>query len=76
MKKIIQGAALTGVLFVLAGCATGTVDDKRAPGYPGHKTFQVQVHNHLFVGPKLIWVTVTEKQWDQCELGESLSACR
>lgn len=72
----MQGAVITGVLFVLAGCATGTVNDKRAAGYPGSKTFQVKVHNHLVVGPKYIWVTVTEKQWDACELGESLSDCR
>lgn len=75
MKKILQGAALVGALFVLSGCASGPVIDKRAPGVPGDKKFQVLVDNDAPVGPDKLWVTVTEQQWDECRLDEQLSRC-
>lgn len=75
MKKIIQGAALAGALLVLTGCASGTVQDKRAPGMPGEKTFQLQVENDLPIGPDEVWVTVPEEVWDECDIDAEYQEC-
>lgn len=75
MKKIFKGVVTVGVLFLLFGCAAGPVDDKRAPGMPGHKTYQLQIDDPNVLAPDDFWVTVTEKQWDDCELGERYPAC-
>lgn len=75
MKKIFQGAALAGALLVLTGCAAGTVQDKRAPGIPGEKTFQLQIENDRPVGPASIWVTVPERAWDRCDPEDKYPDC-
>lgn len=70
MKKILTSAAVVGALFVVTGCVSGEVNDKRAPGYPGEKTYQIQLDNDKPVGPDKLWVTVPEKVWEQCHIGE------
>lgn len=75
MKKLLQGAAVIGALFVLSGCASGTVQDKRAPGTPGEKTYQLQVENSRPLGPAEIWVTVPEDVWDDCDQDMTYPDC-
>lgn len=75
MKKIIQGAALAGALFVLTGCVAGTVEDKRAPGMPGEKMFQIEINRDQFIGPKRVWVTVPEEEWDTCDIDTEYPDC-
>lgn len=75
MKKIIQGAALAVALLALTGCVSGTVEDKRAPGTPGEKTFQIQVDRDPVVGPKKVWVTVPERVWDTCNIDTVYPDC-
>lgn len=58
-------------LIVAANAAAmelGRVSDKRAPGLPGDKTFQVEVNNR--------WVGVPEDLWDSCNPGERMIHCR
>lgn len=71
MKKICRDAVLLGVFLLLTGCASGTVTDKRAPGQPGDKVFQLHVDGAL---PGR-WVTVTEKEWDRCSLDSAWPSC-
>jgi len=76
MKNIRVGALLIGVLLAVSACAvSGPVDDKRAPGEPEHKTFQIQVDDKGVVGPDEVWVTVPEKAWDRCHLKDMYPAC-
>jgi nitrogen fixation-related uncharacterized protein len=76
MKKIVQGAIIVGAFFVLAGCASGQVDDKRAPGMPGKKTYQILVDNDQPYGPDKYWITVTEDVWTKCRLGDRYEDCQ
>ncbi len=76
MKKIIRGAAIVGALFVcLTGCGSEIVEDKRALGQPGKKVFQVLVTERGIHGPQGVWITVTENQWDRCDLRETYREC-
>ena len=77
MRNLRRGAAVIGVFFVVTGCASGVVSDKRAPGYPGEKTLQIQVdvENPPPFGPDKIWVTVEEQVWDDCDLDEEWPEC-
>lgn len=43
------------------------VQDKQAPGMPGHKTFQLQIGN--------TWYVVPEGVWDRCGLADRLPVC-
>jgi hypothetical protein len=75
MKKIMMGAAMIGVLFAVSGCVAGPVLDKRAPGDPGSKVFQIQVEDETPVGPNEVWVTVTERVWDTCRIEQPYPEC-
>lgn len=75
MKKIFKGVVTIGALLLLSGCAAGPVADKRAPGMPGHKTFQLRIDDPNVLAPDDLWVTVTEDQWDHCGLDERYPAC-
>ena len=75
MKKYLRGAAFVSALFVVTGCASGVVSDKRALGYPGEKTFQIQVENDKPFGPDSWWITVTRKSWGACGLNEVWPEC-
>lgn len=75
MKKILKGAVIVGVLFAVTSCVAGPVNDKRAPGELGHKTFQLEVDDHSPLAPDELWITVTERQWDDCGMGERYPAC-
>jgi hypothetical protein len=75
MKKKIVGAVVVGALFAVSGCASGIVTDKRAPGVPGEKTFQVQIEEGRVVGPDEVWVTVPEEVWEVCGLEETYPSC-
>lgn len=70
-----MGAAIVGVLFAVSGCAAGSVEDKRAPGIPGEKTFQVRVKGDRIVGPDEVWITVPEDVWDKCVVGQPYRRC-
>jgi hypothetical protein len=76
MKKNIAGAVLIGALFAVSGCGvSGQINDKRAPGIPGSKTFQVEVHDGHLVGPDEVWVTVPEHVWDKCHVRQMYPQC-
>jgi hypothetical protein len=77
MKKYLRGAALFGAFLAVTGCASGVVIDKRAPGYPGEKTLQIQVDvdNPPPFGPDEIWVTVDGRVWDACKLYDVWPDC-
>lgn len=76
MKKIFKGA-LIGALFVFTtSCASGNVENKRAGGPSGHKTFQLQIDDRNPLAPDELWVTVTEKQWWECQMDEHYPECR
>lgn len=77
MRNLKRGAAVVGVLFVVTGCASGVVSNKRAPGYPGEKTMQIQVsvENPPPFGPDEIWITVDERVWDNCGMYEIWPDC-
>lgn len=68
MNNHIRAVGAATLILLAAGCATDTtVQNKRAPGMPGEKTFQIQVGSS--------WVGVSDQQWDACEMGESYPAC-
>lgn len=71
MKKILTGVAIGGAILLSLTVTDGTVIDKRAPGEPGDKVFQLRVDGLLLDR----WVTVTEKQWDDCGLYASYRDC-
>jgi hypothetical protein len=75
MKKILLGALFLGFLFVVSGCAHGVVEDKRAPGDPGKKRFEIQIRPSGPMSPDEVWIPVSEKVWDRCGIGESYLAC-
>lgn len=75
MKKFLLGALIMGVFFTVSACATGPVADKRAPGSPGHKQFEIQIQPDAVVGPSEVWVKVSEHVWDRCSMGESYPKC-
>jgi hypothetical protein len=75
MKTIIKGVVTIGALSLLTGCASGKVYDKRAPGDLGHKTYQLQLVDRGVLEPGDLWVTVTEKQWDDCGMDERYPKC-
>lgn len=62
---------MVGVFLALTGCATGSVEDKRAVGESGSKIFQLKIDGVL---PDH-WVTVTEREWDSCWLAEPYPGC-
>lgn len=64
-----------GVLFAVTGCVSGPVVDKRAPGYPGEKTFQIQVEDDRIVGDDKVWITVPEDIWERCGIDEQYEDC-
>lgn len=77
MTKIRIGAATIGVFFLLTGCGvSGQVTNKRAPGWPGEKTFQIQVDDQR-PGVGKVWVTVPEDVWERCSMvpADSYPAC-
>lgn len=76
MKKSIRVAALVGVLFVVSACASSPVQDKRAPGIPGHKTFEIQVDDSYVPGSARVWIKVSEKEWDKCHVGDQFPSCK
>lgn len=75
MKKILQGAALVGVLFSLIRCADGTIEDKSAQGVAGEKTYSLEISNPVFLGADRLVVPVTERQWESCDIGEYYREC-
>jgi hypothetical protein len=72
MHNFIRGAALVGAVLLSAGCASGTVIDKRAPGQPGEKVFQLRVDGTL---PSR-WVTVSERTWEMCPMFDEYPDCQ
>jgi hypothetical protein len=76
MKKMVQGATIAGAFFVLTGCVSGAVDDKRAPGMPGEKQYEILVENDQPYGPDRFWLKVTERTWDNCHLGDQIEDCQ
>jgi predicted small lipoprotein YifL len=76
MKNILKGAVTIGVLFALSGCAVaGPIQNKRAPGIPGEKTFQLQITDSGDPLPGDRWITVSEHVWDLCGMGEDYPKC-
>ena len=75
MKNIRRGAAIVGAIFVLSGCVAGPVSDKRAPGMPGEKTFQILVDDKHLISPGRVWVRVPERVWDRCDLDDPYPSC-
>ena len=53
--------------LLLLTTMTGGVEDKQAPGYPGHKAYQIKVDGS--------WRAVTEQIWDQCDMGDWFPLC-
>lgn len=75
MKKILQGAAIVGVLFAVIRCTDGIVEDKGAQGVAGEKTYSLEIRNPVRLGSDKLVVLVTEKQWESCDIGESYRKC-
>lgn len=69
MKIFRTSVVALGALFLLSGCGTGPLIDKRAPGTPGEKTFQIQIREVRITGPRHVWITVPERVWDGCDPG-------
>jgi hypothetical protein len=69
MKIFRTSVVALGALFLLSGCGTGPLIDKRAPGVPGEKKFQIQIEESHLTGPRRVWITVTERVWDKCDPG-------
>lgn len=67
MKNSIKSAIAAAILTAITGCASGPVEDKQAPGTPGSKTFMVQVDKR--------WITVTDQEWDRCDITETWPDC-
>lgn len=67
MKNYIRLTVVTLLILSAAACARGPVEDKRAPGMPGKKTYEVQVRS--------TWIKVTEQGWDNCGLDDPYPAC-
>ena len=57
--------AAAGVLLFTA--TSGAVEDKQAPGYPGHKVYRVKVYG--------AWQVVPEQTWDRCGMEDSFPLC-
>jgi hypothetical protein len=72
MKILIRATALVGAVLLLTGCASGEVTDKRAPGQPGEKVFQLRIDGTL---PDH-WVTVSENVWEACSMYEQYPGCK
>lgn len=67
MKNCIKIALIAATALLLTACTSGTVENKRAPGYIGEKTYEVYVDGY--------WLNVTSTGWDNCEMGEQYPAC-
>lgn len=68
MKKTVTGAVIVCAVITLTGCAAGQVTDKRAPGYPGEKTYQIEIENSRPIGPDRLWITVSREVWWSCRI--------
>lgn len=77
MRKYIRALAISTIILAASGCASGVVHDKRAPGYGEEKTLQIQVRldNPPPFGRKEIWVTVSDEEWDSCQLFTEWPEC-
>lgn len=77
MRKYIRAIAITAAILSVSGCASGVVHDKRAPGYGDGKILQIQVRLDKAppFGRKDIWVTVTDDEWDSCQLYAEWPEC-
>jgi hypothetical protein len=68
MKRYVA-VVMTAALSVLLMTTTtsGAVEDKRAPGDPGHKMFQILVDD--------AWRLVPEDVWNRCDMEDSFPLC-
>lgn len=67
MKNYIKATFLAALLALTAACASGPIEDKRAPGEPGKKTYEVLVDGQ--------WIKVTSEQWDNCGMYDPYPDC-
>lgn len=65
--KIITVVMIAALLVLLTACARGPVVNKRAPGEPGNKTYEILI--------KDTWIQVPEQVWDNCSLDDPYPAC-
>ncbi len=56
-----------GIIVVAALVGTGPIQDKRAVGEPGSKTFEVRVDGS--------WKIVPESGWERCGMHEQWPVC-
>lgn len=67
MKNYIRATALGSLLLLATACVKGPVEDKRAPGMPGEKTFELLVDSR--------WVEVSVQEWDKCKIDAPYPDC-
>ncbi len=61
-------AVLLISLLALTACARGPIQNKRAPGLPGEKRYEILVNGR--------WIEITSAEWDACQMQETYPACR
>jgi hypothetical protein len=76
MKNICKGAVIGALFVFLTGCASGMVENKRAAGPSGHKTYQLRIDDKNPLAPEELWITVTREQWEACQMEERYPDCR
>lgn len=68
MNNYIKGLFVAILMFTLAACAAGPVENKRAPGMPWEKRYEILVDGE--------WIEITGSEWDNCGMYEQFPACR
>ena len=63
----VSAAPVTALFLLLLLLPNGAVQDKKAPGTPGEKTYELLVGN--------TWRVVPETVWDRCDMYERLPVC-
>lgn len=76
MKKTFRGASFCALFLLLSACVSGPVQNKRAPGDLGHKTYQLRIDDRNPLAPKEFWIVVTKDQWEHCQIEEKYPECR
>ncbi len=76
MKISRRILALVAASFLLSACVSGSVENKRAPGEPSHKRYQLQIDTGNPLAPDELWVDVTHDEWTRCSMEEQYPGCR
>lgn len=76
MKKICKGALIGALFLCLTSCVSGNVENKRVGKSDDGNIYQLKIDDKNVLAPDDFWLTVTEKQWFRCQIGEHYPDCR